>query len=246
MARPTPTRGEQAYLALRTDILAGRLAPGDRLPFATLCTRYEASMGVLREALSRLAEQGLVRLEPQQGYHVMPLSITDLVDLTAARVEIETLVLREAVAHGDLAWESELLARHHTLSRSFQSAPEAPGRLSPTWTAAHAAFHSAILAGCPNGRLRAIAEGLRASAEVYRQWSVPLAHGPSRDIGAEHRALLDALVDRDADAAAGVLAAHIHATTAVLLDAIARGREHPRNDHGSGSDSDASRAGRSA
>ncbi len=215
------TRTERAYAALRADILAGRFAPGERLPFAALCARYESSMGVLREGLSRLVEQGLVRAEPQQGYRVAPLSRDDLVELTEARVEVETLVLRQAVAHGDLAWESAVIAAHHTLTRTPQIDGDDPARLSEEWTAAHAAYHSAVLAGCPNGRLRGIAEGLRDSAELYRQWSGPLGHDEARDVAGEHRSILDAVLAREEDTAARALADHIGRTTLVLLDAAA-------------------------
>src|SRR5512143_1792260 len=76
------TRSEQVYTRLRADILAGRLLPGSKLRFADLTKRYECSMSVVREGLSRLAEQGLVQSEPQHGFHVSPLSLDDLVDLT--------------------------------------------------------------------------------------------------------------------------------------------------------------------
>lgn len=215
------TRGESVYTALRGDILAGRLTPGARLPFAELTARYTASTGVLREGLSRLVEQGLVRLEPQRGYHVMALSTSDLAELTAARTSIEALVLRAAVAEGDLAWESALTARHHTLSRTPLVQPGDPDRLADDWTRAHAAYHHAVLAGCRNRRLRDIADGLRDSAEVYRQWSRPLGHDHDRDIAGEHRALLDAALARDADTAVAVLTSHIEHTSRVLLDETA-------------------------
>lgn len=220
------TRGEAVFAALRGDILAGRLTPGSRLPFAELSTRYDASTGVLREGLSRLVEQGLVRLEPQQGYRVTPLSQHDLAELTAARIQIETLVLAAAIAEGDLAWESRLTAVHHTLSRTPQVDSEDPARFSEAWTLAHADYHAAILSGCRNSRLRGLADGLRDSAELYRQWSRPLGHDHDRDIPGEHRALLEAALARDTDTAVAVLTAHIEHTTAVLLDqaATAEGR----------------------
>jgi DNA-binding GntR family transcriptional regulator len=71
---------EQVHRRLRADILAGVLAPGSRLLFADLGDRYHASMGVLREALTRLAGEGLVDSEPQTGHRVMSLSAADLVD----------------------------------------------------------------------------------------------------------------------------------------------------------------------
>ncbi|MEU6147491.1 GntR family transcriptional regulator [Streptomyces sp. NPDC047081] len=220
------TRGEAVFTAVRGDILAGRLTPGARMPFADLCARYGASTGVLREALSRLAEQGLVLVEPQQGYRVMPLSAEDLADLTAARVEIEGLVLRQAVIQGDLGWESQVIARHHALTRTPQVDATDPARFSDDWTRAHAQFHATVLEGCTNRRLRAIANGLRDSAELYRQWSRPLGHDEDRDIAGEHRALMQAVLARDADAAVAVLTAHIEHTSVVLLDRAAQA-EHP-------------------
>ena len=113
------TRTEQVYGSLRADILSGRLEPGARLPFAELTERYGASMGALREALHRLAEQGLVTNEPQLGFRVQSLSVDDLRDLTTARCEIEGLALRYAIAHGDLAWESEIVAAFYALERTL-------------------------------------------------------------------------------------------------------------------------------
>jgi DNA-binding GntR family transcriptional regulator len=208
---------ERVYAELRADILGGRQRPGARLPFAELTARYGASMGVVREALSRLAAEGLVESEPQFGFRVVRLSIADLKHLTDARTAIETLVLGQAVEHGGLTWEAEVLAAHHRLERTPQMAADDPSRLSDDWTTAHAAYHHAVLAGCPNPRLLAIAESLRDAAELYRQWSVPLGHA-HRDIAGEHRAILDAILDHDPDAATSALAAHIQKTTNVLLE----------------------------
>ena len=211
-----PTQAERVYAELRADILAGRQRPGARLQFASLTARYEASTGVAREALTRLAAEGLVESEPQYGFRVVPLSVADLNHLTDARAAIETLVIGQAVEHGGLGWESEVLAAHHRLERTPQMDAGDPDRLSDDWTAAHAAYHHALLAGCPNPRLLAIAESLRDAAELYRRWSVPLAHA-DRDIAGEHRTILHAVLAHDADAATAALAAHIQATTNVLL-----------------------------
>lgn len=219
MAPATTTRGEDVYARLRADILAGRLRPGARLRFAELCARYDTSVGVLREGLSRLTEQELVVAEPQQGYRVQPVSPRDLRELTDARTEVEGLVLRAAVGSGDLGWESAVLAAHHVLARTPVQDPDDPQRMSEAWAAAHAAFHGLLLDGCPNRRLRGIALGLRDSAELYRRWSVPVGRDGSRDVAAEHRALLDAALDRDPARAVAVLTGHLQRTARVLLDA---------------------------
>ena len=114
----TGTRVDEVLQRLRSDILRGRLRPGDRLKFPVLCAEFQVSAGVVREALSRLTDQGLVRMQPHQGFHVTPLSYEDLRELTAARIAVETMVFRLSVEHGDLAWETGTVAAHHMLART--------------------------------------------------------------------------------------------------------------------------------
>jgi DNA-binding GntR family transcriptional regulator len=211
------TKAERVFHRLRADILAGRHQPGERLRYAELCEQYDTSMGVLREALMRLAEQELVKGEAQQGFQVVSLSADDLLELTEARRELETLTLRHAIAEGDLEWESRLIAAHHRLSRSDQLDPDDPQRLSDTWVAAHAEFHKALLEGCANQRLKNLSASLRDSAELYRRWSVPLGEEADRDIAAEHASILEAALARDTDQAVLRLSDHVERTTDILL-----------------------------
>lgn len=221
MASERPgTRVERVYAALRNDILAGVHEPGGKLPFAELSPRYNASVGVVREALSRLAAEGLVESTPQLGFRVRSLSVEDLRQLTEARCAIEALVLRQALAHGGVSWEAQVVAAHHQLQNTPQMADDDSARISDEWARAHAAFHDALLMGCPNHRLLAIARSLRDSAELYRRWSVPFdpAH---RDIAGEHRAIVDAVLAHDTEAAVAALTNHITYTTDVLLRHVA-------------------------
>lgn len=201
---------------MRADILTGRLKPGDKLPFAELGERYEASQGVLREGLSRLVAEGLVIAEPQLGFRVMPLSIADLDDLTSARCEIEGIVLRLSIEHGDLAWEAGIVAAHHRLERTPGKSPDEPEPVNDAWAEAHGDYHRALLAGCPNERLKSIAMWLRDSAEVYRRWSVSLTEH-ERDVSGEHRRILQAVLARRADEAVAALTDHLRTTQVMLL-----------------------------
>jgi DNA-binding GntR family transcriptional regulator len=209
------TRADRIYLQLRSDILTGRLSPGQRLPFADLCERYDVSIGVLREVLPRLTEQGLVSAEPQIGFRVMSISEEDLVQLTEARVAVETLVLRQSVEHGDLGWESAVLGAHHTLART--PTRTAAGDVNEGWLAAHADYHEALLTASPNRRLFAIANRLRDEGELYRVWAHALPQAKGRDVTREHRRILDATLARDADRAVDELTAHIQRSTKILL-----------------------------
>lgn len=243
------TRTEQVYGSMRADILSGRLEPGARLPFAELTERYGASMGALREALHRLAEQGLVTNEPQLGFRVQSLSVDDLRDLTTARCEIEGLALRYAIAHGDLAWESEIVAAFYALERtpmtagddttagvepSSEAAPAASGSgfvaddggaLAEEWTAAHARFHAALYAACPNQRIRATATALRDASELYRHWSAQSKN--PRDTNAEHKSLADAVLARDTERAVSLLEQHLRHTARLLIDRADQQGAHP-------------------
>jgi DNA-binding GntR family transcriptional regulator len=215
MSTEAGTRSNAVFDRLRADLLAGRLAPGSKLKLAVLGSRYAASLSVVREALSRLAEQGLVVANPQRGFSVVPLSPEDLTDLTTTRIDVETLAARRSAERGDLAWETALVAAHHTLART--PVVTAGGDVNEDWIAAHSAFHRALIAGCGSPRLQGIATALRDASELYRLWSTSLAHDEDRDVAGEHRRLCSLAIARDADGLVVALAAHIQQTTDVLL-----------------------------
>ena len=216
MAAVAATRTEQVYKDLRADILAGRIVPGTKLRFAELTERYDCSTSVVREGLTRLVEQGLVQCEPQHGFHVTPLSDDDLEELTTARCELEGLVLRISIEHGDIAWECDVVAAHHALDRTPVESDGDPALTSEEWARVHRRFHEALLAACPNQRLRNMAMSLRDAAELYRRWSRRIGHDEHRDASAEHRALAEAAVRGDATEGARLLEEHIRRTTRAL------------------------------
>ena len=210
------TRTEQVYAQMRADILSGRVLPGTKLRFAELIDRYDCSTSVVREGLTRLAEQGLVQSEPQHGFHVTPLSDADLEDLTTARCELEGLVLRMSIEHGDIAWESEVVAAHHALDRTVMEVDGDRALVTEDWTRAHSRFHGALLAACPNQRLLTMALSLRDAAELYRRWSRPIGHDEHRDVKGEHRGLVEAALRGDATEAVRLLEEHLRRTTRAL------------------------------
>ena len=219
MPNASQTRSDEVYGRVRSEILAGRLAPGARLPFAELCQRFDTSTGVLREVFPRLVEQGLVVSKPQIGFRVVSVSPEDLRHLTEARVVIESLALRQSVEQGDLAWESEILAAHHTMRRLPMLTSGVA--VNEVWLEAHAHFHSALLQACPNTRLTKIADMLRDTAEIYRCWSAQYGLEHDRDVAGEHQRILDAALGRNADEATTALSEHIELTTEILLQTYA-------------------------
>jgi DNA-binding GntR family transcriptional regulator len=210
------TRTEEVFDQLRADLLSlsGVYQPGQRLKMLDLTERFGASLSVIREALTRLSEQGLVVATPQRGFRVRELSVPDLADLTRVRVQIESLAFRQAIELGDVAWETVIVATHHTLERTpvLES-----GQVTEAWTVAHRAFHQALLAGCGSPRLEAIATSLRDAAELYRRWYWALTDDRSRDIADEHRRLRDLAISREPEPGVELLTEHIERAPRVLI-----------------------------
>ena len=209
---------QSAYEQLRADLLACRLLPGSKLKIQELCTRYEVSLGAIREALSRLTSEGLVIAEPQRGFKAAPISSEDLTDLTKVRIEIDSLCLQKAIDNGDVEWEARLVAAFHRLSRTPERAAGDPTRSSEEWAEAPAGFHTALVEGCGSPWLMRLHNQLYDQSERYRRLSVSVAP-KKRNIGDEHQKILDAVLARDAKEAVKLLSQHLGATTAILLDA---------------------------
>ncbi|MEU3296999.1 GntR family transcriptional regulator [Streptomyces longwoodensis] len=218
MAGEKATRGGIVYAQIREDIFQGVLRPGQRLRLVELSQRFSVSQSVVREALTRLSGQGLVHAAPQQGFSVVTVSLDDLNELTEARTELETLVLRRAIERGDIKWEAAVVAAHHHLAGVEAVRPD--GTLNSDWFAVHEHFHQTLLEGCGNARLLAAALSLRDAATLYRRWSRPVGHDVDRDVAGEHQHLVDAVLRRDADGAADLLARHIDRTSAALRTVI--------------------------
>lgn len=217
------TQSETAYQGLRREILECQLLPSAKIKMSYVCDTYGVSLGAAREALSRLAADGLTVMEAQKGFTVASVSWEEYAELTEIRAEIEVSCLRKAIRHGDLEWETGIVASLHRLARAHESGlgygPRGP---DPVWLQAHAAFHSALVAACPNRSLLALRQTLFARSERYRFWSQVLALKlGARDVKAEHAELARLTNERDEDAAAAAMARHFRTTSDDVLAAVA-------------------------
>lgn len=218
---PGPTITQDVYRRLRADLLACRLPPGQKLKIEELCARLSVGSSAVREALSRLASDGFVVVEPQRGFRVAPMSLDELRDLTDTRCRIEELCLREAIALGDLEWEGNLVSALHRLSKTPMRAEGDPERYSDEFALFHTEFHEALVAACGSAWLSRIRRTLYAQHERYRWWSLPLAQY-DRDLNAEHRGIADAALARNADDAVTLMTEHLQRTARIVLDAAGR------------------------
>jgi DNA-binding GntR family transcriptional regulator len=152
---------------------------------------------------------------------VRDLSVRDITHLTEARVQIESIALRLAIVRGDIRWETGILAAHHVLEHTPVLNDDQT--LNEDWAIRHREFHEALLSGCENDHLEAVAQSLRDCAELYRRWYWALTDDHHRDIAAEHRRLKELSLGRDADSAVEILTEHIERAPRELI-AYARER----------------------
>jgi DNA-binding GntR family transcriptional regulator len=227
--RKSSSRVLDVYEQIRHDILAARLAPGERLRVNPLCERFGVSLSVVREALTRLAEQRLVRSEPQLGFSVIQIDRAGLIDLTNVRVEVESLALTWAIERADLAWETSVVAALYALGRTPQHLPDNDGEMSDEWAAAHAVFHNSLAGGCASPMLLDIRTGLYDASELYRRWAQPVVR-EGRDVHAEHTAIAEAALDRDTARATALLEQHLRRTTEILLTSSLMAPDAPAAD----------------
>lgn len=202
---------------IRRTILRGVWSPGERLQPTTLAAQFETSTTVIRESLTRLAGEGLVRIRPNRGFFVAELNLRELADLTELRCISEALAARLSVERGDLAWESGLIAAHHNLARTPRRRADDPAQVSEAWSRAHRAFHLKLLEACDCQAMVSLSSNLADSTELYRRWAAPSPAASGRDVEKEHELLLEAALNRDAEALARLLREHYEATVQVVM-----------------------------
>ena len=210
---PASSRSGRVYEALRAGILGGDYEPRQTLSPGELATEFGVSLAVVREALLRLVGEGLADRLHNRGFAVPAADADRWQEIAEARAVIEPQALRLAISRGDLAWESRVRSAHHSLSRTRPHDAQT-GHLSDEWARAHHDFHRTLLEGCANSALLDTFERLWDASELTRRWSGRAA--PTRDFAGEHAALEQACLDRNADRAAELLAAHLGDTAAAL------------------------------
>jgi DNA-binding GntR family transcriptional regulator len=199
-----PAHGEMvAHIVekLRHDILERRFAPGSRLVENDLTHRFHVSRGPIREALRRLAAEGLIEHLPNRGALVRRLTHNEIRELFEIRTELEALAARLAANAEDEAERSKFSA---VIAPIYDSS----ARLSPDYLEENSAFHSAIMDLAGNRQLHELALRLQLPLLMAQVGDI-LSTSVLDDSVREHRELATAILARDAATADAVLRAHL-------------------------------------
>lgn len=210
------------YRWIEGEILSGRLAPGSKLDLSALSEATAATADDLRDAMIRLSNDGLVRLDAAGALRVSPVSVSDLRDLTATRIVIEGEALRRSIAQGDAAWLAQVSAAYARLAEIDPLLPCNRRDLIDQWEQCNHDFHAALVAACDLNWIKRFNAVLYKHHERYRRLSLSQRTAP-RDVHGEHLALYRAVMARDAAAATKVIADHIGGTADALTSGICDG-----------------------
>lgn len=206
-------RGDQAYERLRLEIVSCRILPGSQLTEAAVMERFELGKSSCRIALVRLIEAGFVRSIPRHGYTVVPVTVRDVEEIFALRVQLEPYAARMAAGKVD---RSQL----ERLERACRANVEGDvGNQIDFFLDANRSFHMAIADATGNQRLCRTLSGLLD--EMTRL--VALGFGIQRvrpAIRHDHEALIDLLVDGDARGAETVARRHVETFREMTLEKV--------------------------
>jgi DNA-binding GntR family transcriptional regulator len=216
------SKADLVHRQLKEEIELGELAPGTPLSELPLVERTGASRTPVREALRRLAAEGLVDLVPRQGARVSRVSLQSVRDLFDFRSLLEPAAIRQA---------TDAAAADPQLRRVFQSMRSEFARIqrrTPSIARSRAfydvadRFDWAIIGATRNEHLRRTIAELRPHTARLRN----LSHvDPERvEVSvAEHLRMCDALLAGDADAAADAIAEHLTESLRTIFRNLAQG-----------------------
>jgi GntR family transcriptional regulator, carbon starvation induced regulator len=219
------TTTDRLERTIREDILTGELAPGARMKPSLLAPSYGVSVTPFREVLARLESAGLVVSDRWVGARVAPVSVDEAQDMYHVRLLLEREAISDSVRHGDAAWEQRLRRSAEALQTASQRVPtrrQQTRAATLRWLTVHRAFHVATVAACTSPWTLRILDNVYDHLDRYqaKAWTEHGLRAPSLQ---EHRAILDACLARDPDAAADRLERHLQSAvdwiTAVISDA---------------------------
>ena len=188
---------------LRRAIVAGALAPGERLVQTDLAERMGVSVTPLREALRDLVGEGLVRLDPHRGATVREVDVDEAREVYELRLVLEPMAARLAA---ERATEEEIAAAERLqAAMDAETDPQRGLQLNQD-------FHLLLIDAARSPQLAGILRGLRAVSAIHL---AAAAREGGYQVGTrnrDHHEILAALRRRDAEAAGRLMADHLTPT----------------------------------
>ena len=209
------TSAERALHALRELILAGELVPGARLGEVELAERMGVSRTPVREALSRLAAEGIVEIQPNRGARVATWTVAELEGVFDLRSALEPQLTAYAVTNAAPADVEEL---GHLAHRMLEVGCPGPDQNLDALVPLNRAFHDRLVALADHPTLATALAAAIHPPIVLRNFHAYDEASLRRSL-AHHVEIVAAVGAGDATWARAVMTAHIHNARAVMVRA---------------------------
>ncbi|CAH2603300.1 GntR family transcriptional regulator [Rhodovastum atsumiense] len=202
MDRRSPRLTEQVFDRLRDEIVRGVLPPGAPVIEADVSERLQVSRTPVREALIKLADEGLVRVFPQRGSFVAPISLQAVREAQFLREHLECAMVADAAAQMTLAGSGRLIENLDAQRRAArQDDGERFYRLDEE-------LHTIIAEIAGHPRVWRVIQQEKVHMDRIRYLSFADHAHLERLIG-QHQDVVEALVERNADRATGAMRLHL-------------------------------------
>lgn len=204
---------ELVFESLREAIIQGRLKPGERLMEMQLADEMGVSRTPVREAIRKLELEGFVVMIPRKGAYVAGISVKDIVDIFEVRAALEALaagLAAERITDEELEDLERILVQISEVSdrKDLNAIVETDTN-----------FHELIYRACRNERLVQIITHLKEQIQRFRTTSLSQP-GRSKDALGEHRAIVEAISERNVELAQTLAREHIENAEQSLLNAM--------------------------
>ncbi|MFA0084148.1 GntR family transcriptional regulator [Vibrio sp. E150_011] len=196
----SPTLTDKVAKDICQDILSGELKPNQKLVVSELKQKYNVGASPIREALIQLSWIKYVKLEPQKGCWVAPISKAELYDLHESLNVVASVLLEKSIKEGSENWELSILTEFHKLSRFKFQAESFDWQ---EWEARQEAFYLALFSGCFSKNMQEFLHDIIRQIKRYRQISLnysPRGFDETFRLD-EHEKIMKLTLDKDLDAA---------------------------------------------
>lgn len=228
MAAPLP---QKIYHHLRRKLLAGKLHPGSRLDYKKISTEIGVSVTPVREAMGKLASEGLVDLVPRAGAFVRKLGRQEAVELYGVREAIETYAAAKAAQKITEPRLEQLEALLETMRQLITRASTAGGAMTgeplAEFLEADLAFHMTIIEAAGNPRLTKLAGDSHIHSRIFGAERFGHSQELLEEADQNHRSIYQALKGRDAAKASQMISLHINRSLELTVAHIRESEHDP-------------------
>jgi GntR family carbon starvation induced transcriptional regulator len=217
------SEAERAYQMLRRELLNGEWLPNERLRPQALQERFALGLTPIREALMRLAVDGLVQGESQRGFRARGVSSEEWHDLMSARRDLERNCLARAIERGGVEWETRIVDAMAQLARTPLPKTASDRKSAELWEVRHRNFHFALVSACGSPWRLRFWNTLTDHSERYRKLRLLRRKEMAakvRDAVGDHQAIMEAVLSRDTVRATQVMDAHLATTEHAIAELL--------------------------